>query len=33
VSGAWFHAAITTFAVLTAAFMSVKVLALWRQPV
>jgi TRAP-type C4-dicarboxylate transport system permease small subunit len=33
VSGAWFHAAITTFAVLTAAFMSIKVISLWQEPV
>ena len=32
VSGAWFHAAITTFAVLTAAFMLVRVVTLWRTP-
>ena len=32
VSGAWFHWAITTFAVLTAAFMLIKVAALWRTP-
>jgi len=32
VSGAWFHAAITAFAVLTAGFMLMKVAALWRSP-
>jgi len=32
VSGAWFHAAITVFAVLTAAFMLHKVAVLWRAP-
>jgi len=32
VSGAWFHAAITAFAVLTASFMLMKVAALWRSP-
>ena len=32
VSGAWFHAAITTFAVLTAAFMLIKIAAVWRPP-
>lgn len=32
VSGAWFHSAITTFAVLTAAFMLIKVVGLWRTP-
>ena len=33
VSGAWFHAAIATFAVLTAAFMCVKLVTLWQEPV
>jgi len=33
VTGAWFHAAIATFAVLTAAFMCVKVVTLWQEPV
>ena len=32
VSGAWFHSAITTFAVLTGAFMLIKVVGLWRTP-
>jgi len=32
VSGALFHAAITTFAVLTATFMLLKTVALWRAP-
>jgi TRAP-type C4-dicarboxylate transport system permease small subunit len=32
VTGAWFHSAIATFAVLTAAFMLIKVAALWRAP-
>ena len=32
VTGAWFHAAIATFAVLTAAFMCIKVVALWQEP-
>ena len=32
VSGAWFHAAITVFAILTAAFMLIKIAALWRLP-
>jgi TRAP-type C4-dicarboxylate transport system permease small subunit len=30
VTGAWFHGAITTFAVLTAAFMLVKLVQLWQ---
>ena len=33
VTGAWFHAAIATFAVLTASFMCIKVVALWQEPV
>lgn len=33
VTGAWFHAAIATFAVLTAAFMCIKVVTLWQEPV
>jgi TRAP-type C4-dicarboxylate transport system permease small subunit len=32
VSGAWFHAAITAFAVLTVGFMLLKTIALWRSP-
>lgn len=32
VSGAWFHSAIVAFAVLTIAFMLIKVAALWRAP-
>lgn len=32
VSGAWFHSAIVAFAVLTAAFMLIKIAALWRSP-
>jgi TRAP-type C4-dicarboxylate transport system permease small subunit len=32
VSGAWFHSAVTTFAVLTALFMSIRIAALWRSP-
>ena len=32
VTGAWFHAAIATFAALTAAFMLIRVVALWREP-
>ena len=32
VSGAWFHSAITTFAVLTCAFMLIRMAALWRAP-
>ena len=32
VSGAWFHSAITTFAVLTGAFMLIRVVGLWRTP-
>jgi TRAP-type C4-dicarboxylate transport system permease small subunit len=32
VTGAWFHGAITAFAVLTAAFMLVRLVALWREP-
>ena len=32
VSGSWFHSAITTFAVLTGAFMLIKVVGLWRTP-
>lgn len=32
VTGAWFHAAIAAFATLTAAFMLVKIVALWREP-
>jgi TRAP-type C4-dicarboxylate transport system permease small subunit len=31
VTGAWFHAAIATFAVLTAGFMLVKLAQLWQQ--
>ena len=31
-SAAWFHAAITAFATLTAGFMLVKFAALWRRP-
>ena len=33
VSGAWFHSAVTTFAVLTAGFMLIRIAALWREPV
>ena len=33
VTGAWFHAAIATFAVLTAGFMCIKMVALWQEPV
>jgi TRAP-type C4-dicarboxylate transport system permease small subunit len=33
VTGAWFHAAIVAFAALTAAFMLIRVAALWREPV
>ena len=32
ISAAWFHVAITTFAVLTAGFMFVKCVSLWRKP-
>jgi TRAP-type C4-dicarboxylate transport system permease small subunit len=32
VTGAWFHAAVVAFAALTAAFMLVKLAALWRAP-
>ncbi len=32
VTGAWFHAAIVAFAALTAAFMLVRIVALWREP-
>ena len=32
VSGAWFHSAIVAFAVLTAVFMLIKIVALWRTP-
>lgn len=32
VTGAWFHSAIAAFAVLTAGFMLVRVVALWRAP-
>jgi TRAP-type C4-dicarboxylate transport system permease small subunit len=32
VSGAWFHSAVTTFAVLTAGFMLIRIVALWREP-
>jgi len=32
VSGAWFHAAIGCFAFLTAAFMLIRIAALWRNP-
>jgi TRAP-type C4-dicarboxylate transport system permease small subunit len=32
VTGAWFHAAIVAFAALTAAFMLVRIVALWRAP-
>jgi TRAP-type C4-dicarboxylate transport system permease small subunit len=31
VTGAWFHAAIVAFAMLTAAFMLVRIVALWRE--
>lgn len=30
VSGAWFHSAVTAFAVLTSAFMAIKLAAIWR---
>jgi TRAP-type C4-dicarboxylate transport system permease small subunit len=32
VTGAWFHAAIVAFAALTAAFMLIRIVALWREP-
>jgi TRAP-type C4-dicarboxylate transport system permease small subunit len=32
VTGAWFHAAIAAYATLTAAFMLVRTVALWRTP-
>ena len=32
ITGAWFHAAIAAFAVLTAAFMLIRIAALWREP-
>lgn len=32
VSGAWFHAAITTFALLTGTFMLIKIASVWRPP-
>jgi TRAP-type C4-dicarboxylate transport system permease small subunit len=31
-TGAWFHAPIAIFAALTAAFMLVRIAALWREP-
>jgi TRAP-type C4-dicarboxylate transport system permease small subunit len=33
VTGAWFHAAIAAFALLTALFMALRIVDLWRAPV
>ena len=32
ITGAWFHAAVTAFAVLTGIFMLIRIGALWREP-
>ena len=32
VTGAWFHAAVTVFACLTALFMLIRIVALWQEP-